>query len=322
MTDGPDPRRFPRAYLPDVGTADTSGDLTSIPRAELRRRAREQRLEDRGLPVDDATLERVVDAVLDPEFPYPGPFLTFEEARDDVEEDVTSAVDLYLDRHPEVDGGRRWGWRAGLRVFVAQLAGDRDGSHEAALRAIDDRVEVEHVPRREAELKALAERIVDDHDALSAAGWRWLEVSPDTDDGKVDVQVVGPAGAEAAEAYFGAAYGDAVRVTWLGPTDEREVPHPFGSWTADGRTVRVFFWMDHNGERPGHATVLRQSAEAVTIALTRFEPRGLHTLIGGFSPQHADVGLDGPLRDRTVVDASTGAARPCAADVPPGPEAF
>jgi len=65
--------------------------------------------------------------------------------------------------------------------------------------------------------------------------------------GAVIIELVGRPGAAAAEEYFAGRYGDAVVVCWRGPSALRETPHPFGSWTSDGRVIRVFFGLDHNG---------------------------------------------------------------------------
>jgi hypothetical protein len=171
-------------------------------------------------------------------------------------------------------------------------------------------VAFERVPRTVTELEAVRERLRVERELLEADGFQWLVITTDHQRGVVDVDLVGGAAAAAAESYFAARYGDAVAVRWLGPSRYREVPHPFGSWTSEGRLIRVFFGLDHNGQRPGHARLEQESSERIVIALSCLQPLGVVTAIGGFRPQHADLELREPVGDRVVIDASAGVARP------------
>lgn len=329
----------PEAYVPPEPDAAGEDDWPPASRELAIEYARQGRLEEGGLPIDDATLERVADAVMDPEYPVPGGYYTAEELADDerVEEarsvpwgvvvdgaqeltvkervnqrddDPFRAVGDYLRGHPEINGGTRLGWRDGRRTLFVGLVGDAE-AHKAPLLEIGGgRVVFERVPRTVTELEAVRERLRAERKLLEAEGFRPLVVSTDHERGVVDVDLVGGSDAAAAESYFAARYGDAVAVRWLGPSRHREVPHPFGSWTSEGRLLRVFFGLDHNGQRPGHARVEQESSERIVIALSRLQPLGVVTLIGGFRPQHADLKLREPVGGRAVIDASAGVARP------------
>jgi hypothetical protein len=51
------------------------------------------------------------------------------------------------------------------------------------------------------------------------------------------------------------------------------------------------------------------------IALTRLQPVGYTTLIGGFQGHHADLQLRNPVAERAVIDASEGMIRPSLAQL-------
>jgi hypothetical protein len=334
----------PEAYVPSDPDAAGEDDWPPASRELAIEYARQGRLEEGGLPIDDATLERVADAVMDPEYPVPGAYYTAEELADDermeeggsvpwgvvyaMAEELTEdervderddgpfgAVDEYLRRHPEIDGGTRLGWRDGRRTLFVGLVGDAE-AHKAPLREIGGgRVAFERVPRTVTELEAVRERVRADLALFEAAGFQPLVITTDRERGVVDMDLVGGSDAAAAENYFAAQYGDTVAVRWLGPSRHREVPHPFGSWTSEGRLIRVFFGLDHNGQRPGHARVEQESSERIVIALSCLQPLGVVTLIGGFQPQHADLELREPVGSRAVIDASAGVARPSLAQL-------
>jgi Bacterial RNA polymerase, alpha chain C terminal domain len=169
--------------------------------------------------------------------------------------------------------------------------------------------------RVDAELEALADRITSDEPELAAAGLLLGHVWSDAEDGVVKVAVAGAADERAAAELLAARYGEAVALRWLGPSPFWEVPHPFASWTAEGRRLRVFFAVDVNGQQPGHARVTEEDGARIAIALTRLDPVGAHHQMGGYRAHHADVELREPVGDRAVVDASVGVVRPSLAEV-------
>jgi hypothetical protein len=60
---------------------------------------------------------------------------------------------------------------------------------------------------------------------------------------------------------------------------------------------------------------VEDSDERIVIALTRRQPIGFTTMIGGFQHHHADLELRAPVGERAVIDASSGAARPSVAQL-------
>jgi hypothetical protein len=77
----------------------------------------------------------------------------------------------------------------------------------------------------------------------------------------------------------------------------------------------VFFGLDRNGQQRGEARVVQESGARIVIALTRLQPVGITTLIGGFERQHADLELREPVGERAVIDASEGVIRPSLAQL-------
>jgi hypothetical protein len=287
----PSHQEWPEAYVPPALNADGEDDWPPASRKVAIEEARQMRLEE-GLPIDDATLERAADAAMDPEYPVPGAYFTAEELADDermeeggsvpwtgvvydvadaeeladepreapARDDLLGMVDEYLRGHPEIDGGTRLGWRDGRRTLFIGLVGDAE-AHKARLLEIGgERVAFEHVPRTVRELRALANRIVDDRTVLEEAGFDLISVGSDPQRGVVDVRLVGGRDAAPARDYLARRYGDAVAVEWLGPSRDREVPHPFGSWTSEGRLLRVFFGLDRHGHQRGRRALRRRAA--------------------------------------------------------------
>jgi hypothetical protein len=314
--DAPSPRDLPAAYVPGWTDPDTADDEEgeTRDRATIIRDARAERLEE-GLPVDDATLERVADAVASPDYPLPGLHLTFEEAADDVPEDVERAVDAFLDARPEMDGGQRLGWRDGERTLFVGLVGTDEEIADAVRRLPRRRVVVERRRTPRQALIDLADRIADDHDALSKAGFELAWTGPDTTDDRVEIAVTGGKDAATAERFLTERYGAGLHVVWLGPSTHKEVARPFGSYRSTGTTLRIYYALDPNGELEGNARLVTETREAVVVETTVLEPVGVRTLIGGFLARHVDLDLRGPLGDRRVVDHASGEPRPSVDDL-------
>lgn len=310
--DAPSPQEEPEAYVPAAAGADVWWPPAS--RAAAIEQARRARLDEGGLPVDGPTLERVADAVLDPSYELPGLFYTPEEAADEVPDEVLAAVDDYFRRHPGIAGGQRIGWRDGRATLFVGIVGDSSAHADAVAKLSAGRATVESRIRTEGELEALATRIVDDEAELQQAGFEPLVISADPSEGVVEVEMVGGADEAAAREFVASRYGPAVRIEWLGPSVLREAPHPFGSWTSESLQIRVFFGLDHNGEQFKSA-VIDETPDRILVSLTKLEPVGPATLVGGYQPQHADLDLIQPIGDRDVIDASSGHARPSLAQL-------
>jgi hypothetical protein len=306
-----------KAFLPPPPEVFDDGSWPPRTRAIAMARAREGRMHERGLMVDDATLERVADVIMDPEYDEAGIYYTADERDDELPIGLPEVVQEYLDARPAIDGGVELGWRDGRQVIFIGLVGDLEPHRAALTRMGGDRVVLEPRPRTVGELDAIAERIRADVPELAAAG---LEIDPRSiwtrpERGVVQVLVTGGSDRRAATVPFAARYGSAVDVGWRGPSRLREVPRAFGSWTSEGRRIRVFFGIDRNGEERGGARVVEETAERVVIEVTCREPVGIVTLIGGYQPLHADLELREPVGDRAVIDASAGVARPSLAEL-------
>jgi hypothetical protein len=301
----------PEAYIPTAPPAGIEDEWPPATREIALEQAREMRLEEDGLPVDDATLERVVHDVMNhPDWPLPGAFLTAEELADDElleeDEEYFRRIKDYLRRYPDIDGSIWMGWRDGHRIVYVGLVGDAE-SHKAALSQLGgDRLAFVRVPRPVHDLEALQSRISDDVRRLDAEGFRVLSSMPDPQRGVVRVDLVGHAVA-AAQQHLAARYGDAVAVEWHGPSLWREVSHPFGSWTSEGRLLRLCFGLERGG-RPGSARVTDETSERIVIALSCLQQHDVS--FGGFKRHHADLELREPVGDRAVIDASAGVPRP------------
>jgi hypothetical protein len=211
-------------------------------------------------------------------------------------------------------------------MLIVGIAGDPRPHRAPLARIAGSRVAVERRPpwrpRPEDELRATENRIdADGPDLMAAAGLWVVSAWANPSRGVVEVHITGPDERAAAE-YFAARYGDAVTVVWVAPSRFLEVWRPFGSWTSDGRRIRVFYALDPNGEEPGDAWVAEENDERIVIALTGLQPvRIVQTLLPGFHPRHADAELREPVGDRAVIDASAGVARPSLAQLglPAGP---
>lgn len=83
------------AYVPATPDDDGEDDWPPASREIAIEKARQMRLEEGGLAIDPATLERVADAVMDPRYRRPGVYYTADECEDEVPEDRCWAVDEY-----------------------------------------------------------------------------------------------------------------------------------------------------------------------------------------------------------------------------------
>jgi hypothetical protein len=189
--------------------------------------ARAQRAAEGGLPVDDATLELVADAVTDPGWQYPGLYLTVREARDEVPEPVVRQVAAYLGQRPAIAGGTRLGWRDGRRVVIAAVTEDVE-HHRAVLTAIGgDRVLVEEANVAADDLWTLATRIWLAEEELRAEGV-YLDGEgpmPDEEEGIIEVSLRAD-DREAARRVVAQRFGSHVRPRWLGDPEPGETPIP------------------------------------------------------------------------------------------------
>jgi hypothetical protein len=155
--------------------------------------------------------------------------------------------------------------------------------------------------------ETLLRRVFDDADPLLQAGI-YLE-SGSCWTGHLELEYFAETPSEAARVLRDR-YGSDALTTWLGPRVMDHDPHPFGSWSADGNELTVFYGLPRNGEAPGRVTA-EEFPDRIEISLTiQAKQAGLVTLAGGFKPSHATVTLSRQVGDRAVIDTLTGERRP------------
>jgi hypothetical protein len=271
--------------------------------------ARAQRLEEPGLAVDDETLERVADTVMDADYGLPGLYYTADELADDVPAEIRDRVVDYVDRDPDMNGGLRLGWRDGRRVMFVAVVKDIELHRSALADLCGDRVIVESVPRSERELLALQERISADGEVLRALGIDQSGSSFDPSLGVVELSIVAADG-EQAQRTLSARYGPAVRVASCTPSWTAEATRAFGSWSTERHVLVVFYPLDRNGEQPERCEVVEMTDSVRCTVIIREPAVGVaRTLIGGYRAMSAEVVLREPLGTRTVIDGSCGEPR-------------
>jgi len=298
-----------QAFLP-FDVREAPHDEQELPdRAAVIAAARARRLEQPGLAVDEETLERVADCVMDPNYRLPGLYFTPEEVADEVSQEIRDRADEYLARRPGVSGGTRMGWREGRRVMFVRVVADVDAHREALAASCGDQIVVEPATRSEQELEALNERVWADTELLRALGIDLVSFGPEPNAGAVEVEIVATDAAQAEQTLL-ERYGPALHVTACHGSWWAETPRAFGSWSTEGRTLVVFYALDHNGEQTGGCQVVERG-DSVICTVTICEPAvGIRTLIAGYQGMTAEVALCEPLGDRTVIDGSCGEPRP------------
>lgn len=271
--------------------------------------ARTQRLEEPGLAVDDETLERVADTVMNPDYRLPGLYYTAEEAADNVPQEIRDRVCAYVGGHPDINGGLRLGWRDGRRVMFVAVTKDLELHQRALAGPCGERVVVEAVPRSEQELHALQDRISTDREALRALGIGLPGISPNPSAGIVELWIVA-ADEEQAQRTLNELYGPAVRVSSCTPCWTAEAPRAFGSWATEGNVLVVFYPLDNNGEEPERCELVELEDSVLVTVIIREPAVGVaRTQIGGYRAMRGEVELRQPLGARAVVDASCGEMR-------------
>lgn len=220
---------------------------------------------------------------------------------------------MLLDAHPEANGGLRIGWQGTRSFVVARLVGEQDAL-AAELRAIaGDRLVIEHGRRTEASLRALHARLNSDAEELEAMGIGLAVSGVDVEREVVAVDIVSADAAEAARTLH-ERYGPAVHVDDCQPAWLAVAPRAFGSWSAEDRTLAVFYGVDHNGERP-HACTADEGEDMVVVCVEILAPTRPVTAIGGWQLLTAELTLQRPLGSRRVIDAATGDERPSLTDL-------
>jgi len=304
------------AWLPcDVW--ETPREEKPLDRAAVIAAAREQRSQQPGLAVDDDTLERVADCVLDPNYWLPGLYYTPEEAADGVPQETRDRGVEHLAGRPGLSGGTRMGWRDGRRVMVVRVVEDLEEHRMALAELCGDQVVVEAAAHSEQELEALHDRVWADDAALRALVIDLALGGPSPNSGTVEVEIVA-ADAEQAARTLLERYGPLLQVTACSASWSVETPRPFGSWSTENRRLAVFYALDRNGEEPARCDVVERE-DSVVCTITILDPAaGIGTLIAGFQRMTAEVDLRAPVGHRTVIDGSGGEPRPSLAQLRAG----
>ncbi|HEX2085619.1 MAG TPA: hypothetical protein VHF89_08050 [Solirubrobacteraceae bacterium] len=288
----------PRALgnlLADVRLRDEELDRPYDPYAEARRFRR-----DHGLPCDDATIERLVRAG---DGRVEGLWLEPHErdAYFDMEDRVRAAARAAraYGARQEAFGGvtADYSGTGGVEVrFTGELE-----RHEAALRElVPEPVElrVRRVPRTEAELEALTERLVEDEDLQVGV------IQRDDDAAVLRIDVVAP-DAGAVRALVRERYGDAVVVDRVVPAPTEAFAESWQAYEADGARVTVHY--------VANATYSFERVEAEEgddeVRITVFERRPVFLSRLPATRRSATAVLERPLGGRRVVDGATGRAR-------------
>jgi hypothetical protein len=306
------------AFFPEPETGWNRQEPDRPDRAQVIAAARAQRLEEPGLAIDDDTLERVADTVMNPDYLLPGLYYTAEEAGDDVPEEVRGRVYEYVERDPDMNGGLRLGWRDGRRVLFVGVVGDL-ALHERALGELGgDRVVVEAAPRSERALLALQDRICDDREALRALGIGMPGIWPNPSAGVVEVSIVA-ADQDQARRTLSERYGPDVRVADCLASWTTETTRAFGSWSTEGHVLVVFYPLDRNGEQAERCELVELEDSVRVTVIIREPAAGVgRTQVGGYRGMSGEVELSEPLGSRAVLDASCGETRRSLAQVRAG----
>jgi hypothetical protein len=262
-----------------------------------------------GLPVDDATVEWFL-AESKAGRQDSGRWLTEAEAREsdrleDLVEDVRAAVSPYLDRH-RADVAGQW-LEYGRGAYHVGFARNVESHRDALARHVPQPgvLHVHAFEYAEAELEAIADRVVDEADELAAEGLAWMGSDIDVQANRVEVEVAG-ADADTATAILMSRFGPAVKCDWQGPEDTRVTPVAWQLWTIDEseRLLTAHFgtWAAAKVER----AECEEDADEVRVTVFVRLPGSMKTIGGHFE---ATVELAQPLGQRRVVDGLTGRVR-------------
>ena len=104
-------------------------------------------------------------------------------------------------------------------------------------------------------------------------------------------------------------YGQGANPVWLGPDRDVMGPQPFGSWTADGSQLTVFFPVEGEGV-PVILCEARELDQCVIVTVTSSLPAEGPRWLPSFRPWQATLRLKTSVGDRAVLDGIANAPRP------------
>jgi len=194
-------------------------------------------------------------------------------------------------------------WIDGCRAVQVSVTRDADRYRQILAAELGaDRVVVATEPFSTDEQLAVQRRVVNDTEELRELGIEWKTASGG------DIEFIAR-DRDAACELLRARYGRAINPIWIGPDRLAEQAQCFASWTSDGHELTVFYALPRNGEQPGHC-VADEQPDRVVVRLTILVPRGVSTMVGGFTPSHTTITLNEPVGNRDVIDAATRESRP------------
>lgn len=273
---------------------------------DLRFRIASARVRD-GLPVSDEILDDVIAYARREGTRAAGRFT--ESERHDVYEDHLrrERAQLVLADAGEVLNRIEMCWLNGRRAVRVLLTEELDRYERALVAELGvGRVVVERVRFTAEELSALHARVRSDAEELAEQGVSLSHTGPGRNGLEIGYFATD---FEGAEQLLRDRYGSFSTITYHGATRYRIREHPFGSWLAEGTQLHLFYGLPHNGEAPAGCTAVERE-DTVIVSLTIRDWWGAKTLIGGFTPSHMTVELEGPLGRRAVIDNSENRARP------------
>jgi hypothetical protein len=262
-----------------------------------------------GLAVDRTSVARAIENQHRHGDRALGRFMTPEEQADEeaVDDDLPDQAERILTAAGAELGHTEWRWVSARRCVLITVKGD-----PAQFRPMFDRwrnghrILLESATYSREELNALGDRITEELNELEALGIDPSGIAPARDG--VEFEYFATDRAEA-ERVLSSRYGPAVRPTRIGLSRVAEERQPFGSWVSEGTELTIFYPLPHNGEKPGTCTAT-ELEDKIVVTLTILAQQGWQTLIGGYKPSHATVGLSRPVGDRTVIDSAHNAPRP------------
>jgi hypothetical protein len=279
--------------------------------AELRADIRRFRAES-GLQTDDATIDWFVTEYL-AERHDGGMWLTDAEweataAREELIEAGGEVVRRYADAERATFAGEWLTWSDGIPSHVVAFTGDID-RHGEALRRLHPYPEVlelvEHA-RALHDLEHLQKRAEKVAEALHDEGVWWKAIGLDVEQNRIELEIVAPDEAAAREKLLDE-LGDGVVVVYLGPEDTKVEPVPWQEWSTDDPATKLTVHYTTNATFAFERVEHTEDDEVVRATVLERQPVGAVALPAAI--RSATITLERPLRERVVVDGSTGEQR-------------
>lgn len=201
-------------------------------------------------------------------------------------------------------------WRDGRKELIVAVARDYDRYRRLLHDRFGPRVVVVQATYSVRELHALMMRVVADRDELARLGIELNSCGPNRDSFEVCYYARDPA---LSASLLRSRYGSSVNLFWLGESSTCRRSCPFGSWTANGLELTVFYAL-HRREQPVGCSVEEHEDRVVVnveiIGTTGTRKPFPKELLFSYERHHAVAALTQEVGDRRVIDAATGHERP------------